>query len=62
VPSAVPTISVEAGASQGWHEFADVVVGVDRFGLSASGPEALAEVGITAEAVADAVTRVLESP
>ena len=62
VPARVPTVSVEAGASQGWHEFADVVVGVDRFGLSASGPEALTEVGITAEAVADAVTRVLESP
>ena len=49
------TISVEAGASQGWHEFADVVIGVDRFGLSAAGPDALAAVGITAEAIVGAV-------
>jgi transketolase len=49
------TISVEAGASKGWHGFADVVVAVDRFGLSAAGPDALAAVGITPEAVADAV-------
>ena len=55
VPPELPTVSVEAGASQGWREFADVVVGVDRFGLSAPGPDALAEVGITAQAVADAV-------
>jgi transketolase len=61
VPSAVPTVSVEAGASQGWHEFADVVVGVDRFGLSAAGPEALAAVGVTAEAVGRAVERALKS-
>lgn len=61
IPPAAPTVSVEAGASQGWHEFADVVVGVDRFGLSAAGPEALAAVGVTAEAVGRAVERALES-
>lgn len=59
VPADRPRISVEAGASQGWQEFADVVVGVDRFGLSAAGPEALDEVGITPEAVTDAVDRML---
>ncbi len=59
VPPGIPTVSVEAGASQGWREFADVVVGVDRFGLSAPGPEALAEVGITQQAVSEAVLGVL---
>jgi transketolase len=59
VPADRPRISVAAGASQGWQEFADVVVGVDRFGLSAAGPEALDEVGITPEAVTDAVDRML---
>lgn len=33
VPPGRPVLSVEAGASQGWHGFADIVVGVDRFGL-----------------------------
>ena len=31
------------------------VVAVDRFGLSAAGPDALVAVGITPEAIADAV-------
>lgn len=60
VPPQHPTVSVEAGASQGWHEFADAVVGIDRFGLSAPGDEALAETGITANHVADAVQALLD--
>ena len=60
VPTDRPTISVEARASQGWREFADVVVGVDRFGLSAAGPEALAAVGITPEAVVDVVLAAIQ--
>jgi transketolase len=60
VPPQRPTVSVEAGASQGWHEFADVVVGIDRFGLSAPGADALAQTGITAAAVADAVLATLD--
>jgi len=60
VPPQRPTVSVEAGATQGWHEFADAVVGIDRFGLSAPGSEALAETGITAEDVANAVLATLD--
>ncbi|WP_349257780.1 transketolase family protein [Iamia sp.] len=60
VPPQRPTVSVEAGACQGWHEFADAVVGIDRFGLSAPGADALAETGITAEDVADAVLATLD--
>lgn len=60
VPPQRPTVSVEAGASQGWHELADAVVGIDRFGLSAPGADALAETGITAEDVADAVLATLD--
>jgi transketolase len=56
VPPGIPTVAVEAAASQGWREFADHVVGVDRFGLSAPGSEALEEVGITPEAIATVVT------
>ncbi len=60
MPPQRPTVSVEAGAAQGWHEFADAAVGIDRFGLSAPGSEALAETGITAEDVADAVLATLD--
>jgi transketolase len=60
VPPQRPTVSVEAGASQGWHEFADAVVDIDRFGLSAPGADPLAETGITAEDVADAVLATLD--
>lgn len=62
IPPALPVISVEAGASQGWHEFADRVIGIDRFGLSALGSDALREVGITAEAVAEAAWNLAGAP
>lgn len=57
-PSITARVSVEAAATLGWHEWVGiggVTVGIDRFGLSAPGPQALAELGITAEAVAGAV-------
>lgn len=56
IPRGVPVISVEAGASQGWQEFADVAIGVDRFGVSAPGHDAPEVVGITPQALADAAT------
>lgn len=57
-PAVTARVSVEAAASLGWHEWVGsegVVIGIDRFGLSAPGPQVLRELGITPEAVADAV-------
>jgi transketolase len=59
LPPDVPTVAVEAASPLGWHEFADDVVGLTRFGASAPGPIVYKELGITAEAVAGRVARLL---
>jgi transketolase len=59
LPPELPTVAVEAASPFGWHEFADDVVGLTRFGASAPGPIVFQELGITAEAVAGRVTKLL---
>ncbi|MFP3906412.1 MAG: transketolase [Acidimicrobiales bacterium] len=49
----VPRLSVEAGATFGWHEWADDAVGIDRFGASAPGKVVLERLGINPDHVAD---------
>jgi len=47
-PTITCRLAVEAGVSQGWHQFvgcAGEVVGVDRFGASAPGPEVMRSYG-----------------
>ncbi|AIE86534.1 transketolase [Fimbriimonas ginsengisoli] len=48
----IPRVSVEAGSTLAWPRYSDVQVGIDRFGLSAPGEEAMKEFGITPENVA----------
>ena len=57
----LPRVGVEAGATLGWERYTGggPVIGVDRFGASAPGPRVAAELGLTAEAVADAVRAVV---
>jgi len=55
LPAGVPKLAVEAGATLGWWKYVGLdgdVVGLDRFGASAPGPKALAELGFSAENVA----------
>jgi transketolase len=59
LPPELPTVAVEAASPLGWHEFADDVVGLRRFGASAPGPTLFNELGITAEAVAERVAKLL---
>jgi transketolase len=59
LPVGVPRVACEAGTSFGWERHADVCVGIDRFGASAPGAEALRRLGITAEAVAAAARRLV---
>jgi transketolase len=59
LPAGVPRVSVEAGVTFGWDRYADASVGIDRFGTSAPGAVALAELGITPEAVSSAARRLL---
>ncbi|MEA2843765.1 MAG: transketolase, partial [Actinomycetota bacterium] len=59
LPRGMPTVAVEAAAPTGWHEFADDVVGLRRFGASAPGPVVYAKLGFTPENVADHVMKVV---
>jgi len=55
-------VAVEAGHPDYWYRFVGLdgaVVGIDRFGLSAPGPAAMAELGMTAENVTNAARRIL---
>ena len=59
LPRSLPTVSVEAGATMGWHKYADECIGIDRFGASAPGATALVNLGIEAGNVVSAVRRLL---
>ncbi len=50
-PPGVPVLAVEAGVPLGWHKYADDVIGIDRFGVSASGGVVLDKLGINPEHV-----------
>lgn len=49
LPSEVPTISIEAGSSFGWERYADRCIGIDRFGESAPGQQALERLGMSTD-------------
>jgi transketolase len=57
----IPRLSVEAGVTFGWSRWAHDAVGIDRFGLSAPGDEAMAHLGLTPEIVAGRARALLES-
>ena len=59
IPPHLPVVSVEAGTTFGWHQWADIAIGIDRFGASAPGATVMTNLGITAEAVVSAVHDVL---
>jgi transketolase len=62
LPSIRARLSVEAGASQGWHRYVGDrgdVLGVDRFGASAPGDVVMREYGFTAENVCKRVLAML---
>jgi transketolase len=60
LPPGTPVIAVEAGVVQGWSRWATRVVGLDRFGASAPGAEAMRNLGLTPERVVGEVRRVLD--
>ena len=60
LPSGVPKIALEAGASALWWKYVrgeGCVIGIDRFGESAPGPALFEHFGFTPERVADVVRR-----
>ena len=58
-PPGIPRLAVEAAASFGWERWADETVGIDRYGASAPGAVALAELGISPAAVVARASRLL---
>jgi transketolase len=55
LPAGVPRLAVEAGATLGWWKYVGLdgdVIGLDRFGASAPGPKAMAELGFEPENIA----------
>ena len=61
LPDGVPVVSVEAGTTTGWAEYADASVGIDRFGASAPGSTVLRELGINPEHVAEVAAGLVAS-
>lgn len=63
LPAGVPRVAVEAGATLGWERYvgSGPIVGVDRFGASAPGAEVARRLGLTEEAVCDAVRSAVRS-
>jgi transketolase len=57
----LPSLAVEAGATLGWYKYADEVLGIDRFGISAPASFIFEEFGITATAVVSRVRSLMES-
>ena len=60
LPKGVPTVAVEAAVTDGWYKYADVVVGINRFGESAPAGELFKEFGFTVENVVAAVESALK--
>ncbi|WP_374265518.1 transketolase [Zoogloea sp.] len=62
LPKGLPRVAVEAGVTDGWRKYVGLegeVIGLDRFGESAPAGELFKYFGITADAVAAAVRKVL---
>ncbi|MFO7960682.1 MAG: transketolase [Nitriliruptoraceae bacterium] len=61
LPPDLPTVAVEAASPQGWREFADEVVGLDRFGASGAAEALYEHFRLTPEAVAARVGGLLDA-
>jgi transketolase len=53
-------VAVEAGATGGWFEFADAVLGIDQFGQSGPGKDVLESFGFNAEIIAAEIAKRLK--
>jgi len=63
LPEGLPRVAVEAGVTDYWRKYVGLdgaVIGIDRFGESAPGPELFEYFGITADAVVAAVEKTLK--
>lgn len=54
-----PVVSVEAGSTLGWARYADVSIGIDRFGASAPGSMVMERLGLNVDSVVDTARQLL---
>ena len=59
LPPGLPVVSVEAGSTFGWARYADVSVGIDRFGASAPGNVVMDKLGVNVANVVAAVKQAI---
>jgi len=59
LPPGMPVVAVEAGVTLGWERYADVAIGLDRFGASAPGEVVQERLGFTPERVAEEVAQLV---
>ena len=55
LPNKAITLAVEAGVTSAWYKYADKVLGVDSFGLSAPGDQVFEEKGVTTAGIVAAM-------
>ncbi len=60
LPSNVPALSIEAGVTLGWERYADVAIGIDRFGMSAPGGMVMENLGINTDNIVDTTKQLLD--
>jgi len=61
LPDGIPRITLEAGVTVGWERYAgsrDAIIGLDRFGASAPGGVAYAELGFNVDSVVEKATKI----
>jgi transketolase len=60
-PVGVPVVSIEAASPFGWERYADSIIGIDHYGASADGSVVLEKFGITADAVFERATALVQA-
>ncbi len=62
LPAKLPRIAIEAGVTDGWWKYGcAAVIGIDRYGESAPGPQLFKHFKLTVENVVDTVRVVLSA-
>jgi transketolase len=60
IPFGVPAIGIEAASPFGWERYVDDIIGIDHFGASAAGAIVLEKFGITADALVERATALID--
>jgi len=64
LPTHLPCVAVEAGVTDGWYRYTGrggIVIGIDRFGMSAPAGDVYRELGITSARIVAAIRRLVRA-